>query len=101
MDEERIEGLLRKVPKVNTPVGLREQLQREIKLPRQEASREIQSDSGSWFKRWMPALSFAAFLIVCLVAIGVQARMLSELKRENEGLRGAVANVAQLRLENE
>ncbi|MDB6122531.1 MAG: hypothetical protein JWQ71_1524 [Pedosphaera sp.] len=101
MNEERIEGLLRKAPEVKAPAGLREQLQREIKLPRKETSREMQLNSGSWFKRWMPALSFAAFLIVCLVAIGVQARMLSELKHENESLRGAVANMEQLRQENE
>jgi hypothetical protein len=101
MKEEQLEALLRRAPEVKVPVGLLEQLHGDIVLPRAGRERGKQIQQRSWVRRWIPALSFAAFFITCVVAIGVQVNMLSELKRQNAALRPVVANLEQLRLENE
>ncbi len=100
MNEENIEGLLRKAPAAKTPPGLVEQLKKDIKLP--HAARD---DGGfqtqSWLRRWLPALAPAAFLIACLVAAGVQMNTISGLKSDNEKLRGSAQNLEQLRAANQ
>jgi len=101
MNEETIEELLRKAPGVNAPAGLLQELQRDIRLPGFDAARANRLDSRPWLRRWLPALSFAAILFACLVAIGVQTNILSELQRENGTLRATAQNLGQLRTENE
>jgi hypothetical protein len=104
MNEEQIEQVLRAAPPVRTPAGLLEKLQSEIELPRQQNStrktESITISNHGWLKRWIPALSFAAFFISCLVVVGVQTNTLSELKRENERLGAAAQELETLRTQN-
>jgi hypothetical protein len=102
MNEEQIEQLLRKAPSVQMPAGLLEKLRKEIELPRQQSrSRNPESlTNHGWLKRWIPALSFAAFFISCLAVVGVQMNTLSELRRENDQLRTAAQGLDALRTQN-
>jgi uncharacterized phage infection (PIP) family protein YhgE len=104
MNEEQIEQVLRGAPPVKVPAGLLEKLQDEIALPQlQNSTRKSESIASSkhgWLKRWIPALSFAAFFISCLVVVGVQTNTLSELRRENATLRAASQGLEALRAQN-
>jgi hypothetical protein len=92
---------LRKAPRATAPEGLLRRLQGQIRLPQGESPVEPRLNSRSWFRRWMPALSFGAFFIGCLVAIGVQTSILAELRRENEALRAATQDISELRTANQ
>jgi hypothetical protein len=96
MNEEKIEEILRKAPEATVPPGLLEQLQAQIRLPKVAPHRADPFDARPWLRRWLPALSFAAFFITCLVAIGIQTSILYELKRENEALRAATQGIGSL-----
>ena len=100
MTETQIEQLLRQAPEPRAPAGLLQTLQREIILPRAQSGRVNHFDSRPWLRRWLPALSFAAFFVACVVAIAVQTNLLVELKRENATLRAAAQNLDQLRADN-
>jgi hypothetical protein len=97
MNEEKIEGLLRKAPAVAAPPGLAEELKKNIKLPRAESGSPADYNPRTWLRRWLPAFSLAAFFIACLVAVGVQTTVISGLKSDNEQLRASVQNLDQLR----
>ncbi|EEF60848.1 hypothetical protein [Pedosphaera parvula] len=102
MNEEQIEKVLRAAPPVKVPAGLLEKLKGEIALPPQQ-SRKTESvpiANHGWLKLWIPALSFAAFFISCLVVVGVQTNTLSELRRENDRLRTAAQGLEALRTQN-
>src|SRR5688572_31074765 len=96
---EEIERILRKAPQPKMPAGLLEKLQSDIVLPRKEPTRPALDGWRPLLKRWLPALSFAGFLLASLVAIGVQANVLSELRRENRELQGAAAGAEQAQRE--
>ena len=100
MTETQIEQLLRQAPDPRAPIGLLQTVQREITLTRTQSGRVNHFDSRPWLSRWLPALSFAAFLIACVVAIAVQTNTLAELKRENTALRAAAQSLDQLRADN-
>ena len=101
MTDQEIEQVLRKAPRVKTPSGLLDKLQADITLPRRKESATVnRADAPSLLHRWLPAVSFAAVLLSCIVAIGVQTNQIVGLKRENQTLRAATENLAQLRLEN-
>jgi len=97
---EKTEVLLRKVPRLKVPKGLRETLQAQIILPRARAKEPIAQDWRPALKRWLPALSFTAFFLACLVAIAVQTSILLDLRRENENLKVSNQSLEQLRKEN-
>src|SRR5687768_5727470 len=97
---EEIERILRKAPQPKMPAGLLEKLQSDIVLPREEPTRPALDGWRPLLKRWVPALSFAAFLLASLVAIGVQANVLSELRRENRELQAATAEAEQVKRAN-
>ena len=101
MSIERMEERLRRAPTPKAPEDLLRKLTADIRLPR-AAMNPAASWSGppSWARRWMPALSFAAILLICVVAIAVQTNMLAELQRENGGLRAAKGNLETLCVEN-
>src|SRR5262245_11816302 len=82
MNEPQIEALLRCVPEVIVPAGLLAQLQADIALPRVKAAVPL----TFWFKRWIPALSFGAFILGCLVVLAIQTSELTTLRRENQTL---------------
>jgi predicted transcriptional regulator len=97
---EKMESLLRKAPRLNVPTGLREALQAQIVLPHVQAREPIARDWRPTLKRWLPALSFAAFFLACLAAIAVQTSILLDLRRENENLKNSNRSLEQLRSVN-
>jgi len=97
---EKTESLLRKAPRLNVPTGLRETLQAQIALPHVRAREPIARDWRRTLKRWLPALSFAAFFLACLAAIAVQTSILLDLRRENENLQISARSLEQLRRVN-
>lgn len=94
---ENIEKILRKAPQPKMPAELREKLQADIVLPNRvgQAKARTTNDWRPWLRRWIPAVSFSALLLASLVAIAVQANILSELRRENRELQVAVTDVEQ------
>jgi hypothetical protein len=100
MNDETIQKLLRKAPAISAPAELRNRLQTQIRLPRPDPRRADAFEPRSWLRRFMPALSFAAFFIACVLALGVQTSMMSELKHENAKLLAATKNLDQLRAGN-
>jgi hypothetical protein len=86
---DSIERVLRNSPKPKTPAGLAEKLKADISLPRRDV-RASQSTPG-FFRRWLPGFATAVLFLGCLVAIGVQARVLSELRRERQQLEANAA----------
>jgi hypothetical protein len=51
----------------------------------------------SRLRRWTPALGFGLFFLSCLVLLGIQASLLSELRRQNTQLDAAAASLEELR----
>ncbi len=104
MNDEQIEKLLRKAPTPKAPADLAEKLKADIRLPlantNASAARTAWSRPPSWSRRWLPALSFAAILLTCLVAFGVQGNLLTELKQYNADLRAKIQNLDSLRQAN-
>lgn len=95
---EHIETILRKAPQAKAPAGLVEKLQADIVLPRASLNEAETTDPRPFFRRWLPALSFSAFLLASLIAIAVQANILSDLRQENRQLQSSAADIAQARL---
>lgn len=104
MNDEEIEKLLRKSPTLKAPAGLEKKLKADIRLPQATANagtdRTAWRRPPSWTRRWLPALSFAAILLTCLVALGVQSNLLEELKQHNADLRAKTQNLDTLRQAN-
>ena len=98
MNDSQVENLLRKAPRLRAPDGLHAQLKADISLPRARTNGTPQI--VPLWRRWMPALAFGLVLLGCLIALAVQTSQLLELRRENEALRAAVANLDQLRQDN-
>ncbi len=97
MNEFNIEQVLRKAPRVHTPAGLLNDLQRDIELPRAQSritNHESLSAAG-WFRRWLPTLGFAMWFLVCAVVFGIQAFRISELREQNRALELAGAARAE------
>jgi hypothetical protein len=97
MTDPEIETLLRKNPRLTTPAGLLEKLQRDITLPTVKASPE---HSAGWLfvlRRWIPA---AACMVVSVAVIAMQSNTTARLRHENEALRAATQNLEQLRRDN-
>jgi hypothetical protein len=95
---ENMETILRKAPRAKAPAGLLEKLQADIVLPRAPVNEAESTDPRPFFRRWLPALSFSAFLLASLIAIAVQANILSDLRQENRQLQSSAAEIEQARL---
>ncbi len=104
MNDEQIEKLLRKAPASKVPAGLAEKLMADIRLQQSDTNmgsgRLTWSSPPSWTRRWLPALSFAALFLTCLVVFAVQSTLLTELRRQNTNLRAQTQNLESLRHEN-
>ncbi len=85
---------------LKAPQGLLDTLVADIRLPRVPVAQVAWRAPAPWFRRWLPAISLAAILLTCLVAIGVQTNLLSELTRQNASLRAAAKPLEALRQEN-
>jgi hypothetical protein len=97
MTETRIETLLRQAPQPAAPAELLKALREEIHLPHARSSNVGWKELRSTLRRWMPALSFGVFLLTCVILVGVQANVASQLKQQNENLRATTANLEQFR----
>jgi len=97
MNDSQIESLLRKAPCPAAPAGLKEQLQSGIRLPRVTSGAEPDTNVVPFWRRWFPTLAFGVFFLGCFILLGVQTAQLLELRRENQSLRTATANLEQLR----
>lgn len=101
MNTERIENILRKAPRPAVPAGLLPELNAAVELPaRTRVERDVVTASG-WFRRWFPALGFAAWFLGCLIVLGVQANRIAVLKEQARANQSAVdetsmAETAQL-----
>jgi hypothetical protein len=96
MNDTNIEKVLFQAPKPTAPDDLLKQLQAEIALP----SAKVESKRREWqnpLRRWFPALAFGVLMLSCALMIAVQASWGTNLKRENEALRTAAAELPQLR----
>ncbi len=96
MNETTIENFLFRAPRPAAPSGLLQKLQAEIALPAKKTSTEVRE----WRNpvRWrFPALAFGSLMLSCVIMIAVQAGWSTSLKRQNEALRAAVADLPQLR----
>jgi hypothetical protein len=98
MNDTELEKILRNPPRVKAPRDLSEKLEAKIVLPAEP--REAAVDNRFFLKRWIPALSFGALFLGCLVAIGMQSNVLLDLRRQNVQLRAGTQNLEQLRQEN-
>ena len=79
MDDQTIEKLLRKAPAPKAPDELLERLQADIRLSHAAPANRTQwTEPASFWKRWMPAVSFAVILLTCVVAIAVQTNVISD-----------------------
>jgi hypothetical protein len=94
-DIDRIENALRHAPKVKVPANLREKLKGAIALPRATAAANT-TDFWSGIRRWFPGFATAALFLTCLVALGVQQRVLSQLRAEQKQLQASAADAQQL-----
>jgi len=98
MNDSQIETLLRKAPQPAAPPDLFRQLQADIALPK--SVRAIGEHPKVWqnpLRRGIPALAFGLFILSCLVIIGMQANVVSQLKQQNQELRSTTPNLEQLR----
>lgn len=96
MSIEQIEKTLRQSPTVKTPAGLLEKLKADITLPRARVATAERESIWIGFRRWLPGFATATILLACIVAIGVQARVLSELRQQRKELEAAAAETQQL-----
>jgi len=97
MNDSHIESLLHKAPRPAAPAGLKQRLQSGIQLPRATSEPETNTNVIPFWRRWFPALAFGVFFLGCFILLGVQTAQLLELRRENQSLRAATANLEQLR----
>lgn len=89
---------MRKAPRLRAPDGLRARLKADISVPTADLDRAPQT--APLWRRWFPALSFGVLLLGGFIVLAVQMSQFLELRRENESLRAATANLDQLRQEN-
>ena len=94
-DTERIENVLRRAPRAKAPAGLAERLKSDITLPRASATANV-TDFWAGFRRWFPGFATAALFLTCLVALGVQQRVLSGLRQEQKELQVGATGAQQL-----
>jgi hypothetical protein len=101
MDDQTIEKLLRKAPAPKAPDELLERLQADIRLSHAATANRTQwGEPTSFWKRWMPAVSFAVILLTCVVAIAVQTNVIGDLTRQNGELRATAQTLEDLQKQN-
>jgi hypothetical protein len=92
MNTEHIENILRQAPQPTPPAGLLQELNAAIDLPTRAVrpERDI-SAAGGWFRRWIPALGFAAWFLGCVIVFGVQTSRIAALKEQARAQEAAAA----------
>ena len=98
MNDSQIEKMLRRAPQPTPPPDLLGRLQEDIASPKLARVNRERSRFGQHpLRRWMPAFAFGLVLLSCLVIIGMQANVVSQIKQRNEELRAAMPNLEELR----
>jgi hypothetical protein len=95
MTDMTIENILFNAPRPIAPPELLKQLRAEIVLPTAKSpvpTREWQNP-----RRWFPALAFGVVMLSCAILFAVQSSWSTNLKRQNETLRAAAADLPHLR----
>ena len=96
MNDTTIENILFHAPRPAVPSDLLKRIQAEIALP----AAKSQVKARDWqnpLRRWFPALAFGVLMLSCAIMVAVQANWSANLKRQNEALRTATADLPQLR----
>ena len=96
MNDTMIENVLLHAPRPTAPPDLLKKLNAGIALP----SRKAVTESREWrspLRRWFPALAFGVLMLSCAIMIAVQSTWSTNLKRQNEALRAATADLPKLR----
>jgi hypothetical protein len=96
MNETTIENILFHAPRPVAPAGLLNRLQGEIALPAKKWTPESRPMQNP-LRRWFPALAFGMVMLSCALLFAVQSNWSTNLKRQNEALRAATADLPQLR----
>lgn len=99
MNELEIETILQRPPVPASPAGLRQTLIADIQLPRRQQT-SLPMDLTSWWRRWVPALSFGLLFLGCLMVLGMQTLQVIDLRKQNETLQSATGKLEDLRREN-
>src|SRR5438094_971541 len=89
IDPKHAERLLRKAPQLAAPADLLAKLKADIELPVSRRFEQQEIYAPSFFRRWLPALSVAIWLLACVIILAVQSSVISKLRNENEDLRVA------------
>jgi hypothetical protein len=100
MNDQTIENLLCKSPAPIASADLADQIKSAIRLPGATTETVSWSAPQSWFKRWLPAFSFALLLLSCAVVIGVQNTLLAKKQKANDLLRAQTADFDSLQQGN-
>jgi hypothetical protein len=93
MNENTIDTILRRAPRVRAPDGLLEKLNEAIQLPAREMPHRCArgNELTCWSRRWLPALGFALWFLGCVIVFGIQASRLAELREQRRALEAANA----------
>jgi hypothetical protein len=102
MNDETIEQLLRKAPRVPAPETLRDELERNIEPPiaRPLMNHQRPQAPTAWVRRWLPAMSFGVWFLVCTVTFAVQAVRISELRQQQNRIRQTAERVAAAKVQS-
>jgi hypothetical protein len=96
MTDTTIENILFRAPRPMASPELLKRIQAEIALP----TKKPVAKSTEWqspLRRWFPALAFGVVMLSCAILFAVQSSWSTNLKRQNEALRAATADLPQLR----
>src|ERR1700743_345164 len=97
MNDTTIENILFHAPSPAASPELLKRLRAGIALPRMNSEPRPIGNWQSPLRRWVPALAVSLVLLSCAIMIAVQGSWSTSLKRQNEPLRTAAANLPQLR----
>jgi len=103
MNDSNMESILRRAPQPAPPAGLKAQLLVDIHLPKGESSGTVGASASTgiatgptFWRRWLPALSFGLLLLGCFMMVGWQANQWWSLRQENDDLRASRPDVEAL-----
>jgi len=96
MNEQQIECWLRKAPVPRAPATLLQKLHADVRV-NPSATRVVAGPLWLLFSRWWPA---AACFAIGITLLGAQINTAAKLRRENQLLRAATAQIEGLRSQN-
>src|SRR5262249_11181535 len=91
-------------PRPCAPPDLLDTLLADISLPQTTPARLKREQPKIWqnsLRRWLPAFGFGIFLLSCLVIVGVQSNLITQVKHRNQELRATASNLDQPRQDHD